>query len=65
MNPIVTKCRHYFCENCALKQFKKTSRCYVCNKQTGGVFNPAKDLMDKLQKATNTTCDDDSCESSD
>ncbi|EEB12299.1 RING finger protein 113A, putative [Pediculus humanus corporis] len=65
VNPIVTKCRHYFCENCALKQFKKTSRCYVCNKQTGGVFNPAKDLMDKLQKATNTTCDDDSCESSD
>nr|CAG4648069.1 EOG090X09Q6 [Moina brachiata]SVE93128.1 EOG090X09Q6 [Moina brachiata] len=48
-NPIVTKCKHYFCEACALKQYKKSQRCYVCGKQTFGVFNPAKQLMEKLK----------------
>lgn len=36
------RCKHYFCEKCALKQFKKTSRCFVCGTQTNGVFNVAK-----------------------
>ncbi|GAB0198934.1 E3 ubiquitin-protein ligase RNF113A [Grus japonensis] len=41
-NPVVTKCRHYFCESCALQHYRKSQRCYVCDKQTNGVFNPAK-----------------------
>ncbi|KAG2460498.1 R113A protein, partial [Polypterus senegalus] len=41
-NPIITKCRHYFCERCALQHYRKSKRCYVCNQQTNGVFNPAK-----------------------
>lgn len=41
-NPIITKCRHYFCEVCALQHYRKSKRCYVCNTQTNGVFNPAK-----------------------
>ncbi|CAG07238.1 unnamed protein product, partial [Tetraodon nigroviridis] len=41
-NPIVTKCKHYFCEVCALQHYRKSKRCYVCNTQTNGVFNPAK-----------------------
>ncbi|XP_048238059.1 E3 ubiquitin-protein ligase RNF113A-like [Haliotis rufescens] len=49
-NPIITKCKHYFCEKCALSQFKKSRRCFVCNEQTNGVFNPAKDLIKKLKK---------------
>lgn len=49
-NPIITKCRHYFCEVCALQHYRKSQRCYVCNTQTNGVFNPAKDLMAKIQK---------------
>lgn len=49
-DPIITKCKHYFCEKCALKHYKKTTRCYVCNVQTGGMFNPAKDLIAKLKK---------------
>ncbi|XP_036446412.1 E3 ubiquitin-protein ligase RNF113A [Colossoma macropomum] len=49
-NPIITKCRHYFCESCALQHYRKSKRCYVCNQQTNGVFNPAKELMAKIQK---------------
>ncbi|NXF95206.1 R113A protein, partial [Eubucco bourcierii] len=48
--PVVTKCRHYFCESCALQHYHKSQRCYVCDKQTNGVFNPAKELMAKLEK---------------
>ncbi|XP_009870311.1 PREDICTED: RING finger protein 113A-like, partial [Apaloderma vittatum] len=49
-NPVVTKCRHYFCENCALQHYRKSQHCYVCDKQTNGVFNPVKELMAKLEK---------------
>lgn len=49
-NPVVTKCRHYFCERCALQHYRTTPRCYVCDQQTHGVFNPAKDLIAKLEK---------------
>jgi RING finger protein 113A len=49
-DPIITKCKHYFCEGCALTNFKKSSRCFICNTQTNGVFNPAKDLIAKLKR---------------
>ncbi|KAM8945794.1 E3 ubiquitin-protein ligase RNF113A [Pelodytes ibericus] len=49
-NPVITKCRHYFCETCALQHYRKSKRCYVCNTQTNGVFNPAKELAAKLEK---------------
>jgi len=49
--PVVTKCKHYFCEKCALDQYRKSQRCYACGAQTGGVFNPAKDIMAKMEKA--------------
>lgn len=48
-DPIVTKCKHYFCEKCALAQYKKSARCYICNQQTHGVFNPAKEIISKLK----------------
>ncbi|XP_049631947.1 E3 ubiquitin-protein ligase RNF113A-like [Suncus etruscus] len=48
--PVVTKCRHYFCESCALQHYRTTSRCYVCDRQTNGVFNPARELTAKLEK---------------
>ncbi|XP_063228912.1 E3 ubiquitin-protein ligase RNF113A [Bacillus rossius redtenbacheri] len=48
--PVVTKCGHYFCEKCALAQYKKSTRCYICNQQTNGVFNPAKELSARLRK---------------
>jgi len=49
--PVVTKCKHYFCETCALKHYKKTKRCFVCEANTGGVFNPAKEIIAKMKAA--------------
>ncbi|OAF69735.1 Pre-mRNA-splicing factor CWC24 [Intoshia linei] len=48
--PVVTKCKHYFCEECALNHYRENKRCFVCDKQTNGVFNPAKQLSEKLKK---------------
>ncbi|BFZ00003.1 hypothetical protein BsWGS_03042 [Bradybaena similaris] len=50
-DPVVTKCKHYFCEKCALDNYKKSKRCFVCAESTGGIFNPAKELMSKLEKS--------------
>ncbi|EDW83331.1 uncharacterized protein Dwil_GK22373 [Drosophila willistoni] len=51
VNPVVTKCKHYFCEKCALAQYKKSQRCIVCSQQTNGIFNPAKELIARLKTA--------------
>jgi len=52
-NPVVTKCKHYFCEKCALQHYKKTKRCFVCSEQTFGVFNPAKDIIKRMKDQKN------------
>ncbi|XP_033625005.1 E3 ubiquitin-protein ligase RNF113A-like [Asterias rubens] len=52
-NPVVTKCKHYFCEKCALKHYKKSKRCFVCSQQTNGLFNVARDLIAKMEKIKN------------
>lgn len=57
--PIVTKCKHYFCEKCALENFKKSTRCYICNAQTQGIFNPAKEIIDKLKSENQENRDSD------
>ncbi|XP_059155222.1 E3 ubiquitin-protein ligase RNF113A-like [Physella acuta] len=49
-DPVVTKCKHYFCEKCALDLYKKSKRCFVCGEPTGGIYNPAKELISKLEK---------------
>jgi len=49
-NPIMTKCGHYFCEACALRQYKKTAKCFACNGPTSGIFNAAVKLVKKLKK---------------
>ena len=41
---VMCRCTHYFCEACALKQYKKSARCFVCGQQTSGIFNPAKGM---------------------
>ncbi|KAJ3000973.1 hypothetical protein HDV02_000042 [Globomyces sp. JEL0801] len=48
-SPIVTKCKHYFCESCALKHFAKTPGCFACSLNTQGVFNNAKDILPKVE----------------
>lgn len=51
VNPVVTKCKHYFCEKCALAHFKKSTKCFVCEKQTGGFFDPATNIIERLNAA--------------
>jgi len=48
-DPVVTKCKHYFCEKCALQHFRKSQRCFVCGQPTRGVFNPAKEIISRLK----------------
>ncbi|XP_019880491.1 E3 ubiquitin-protein ligase RNF113A [Aethina tumida] len=59
VEPVVTKCKHYFCEKCALERFKKSARCFVCS-QPVTVFKPAKELIERLNKAENEDCKSDS-----
>ncbi|CAK5089653.1 unnamed protein product [Meloidogyne enterolobii] len=40
--PVVTKCKHYFCEVCALQHYQKSKKCAVCGEKTDGVFNVAR-----------------------
>eukprot|EP00035_Acanthoeca_spectabilis_P024346 m.453412 g.453412 ORF g.453412 m.453412 type:complete len:340 (-) comp20495_c0_seq1:334-1353(-) len=68
-SPVVTKCKHYFCEKCALEHFRKTNKCFVCSAPTSGVFKPAKEIIKKTketaeaeegaQAAANAETDDD------
>lgn len=47
VDPVVTKCNHYFCEKCALERYKKTTKCFVCNHAIK-TFKPAKELIKRL-----------------
>ncbi len=49
-NPVVTRCEHYFCEDCALSHAAKTKRCFVCAENTGGIFNACKPLQEKIAR---------------
>ena len=57
-NPVVTRCKHYFCEKCALNHFKTSGRCYACGQQTMGVFNVAKEIVKRLKQTENITNED-------
>jgi len=48
VNAVVTVCKHYFCEQCALQHYTKDTRCAACRQQTQGVFNTASRLMEVL-----------------
>lgn len=47
-DPIVTKCKHHFCDSCAEKEC--IEKCYICDKPTSGIFKPAK--LDQLRKGS-------------
>lgn len=63
-DPVVTKCKHYFCEKCAVSHYRKSQRCYICNTQTDGVFNPAREIIQRIKKeesdAKKKQCESDS-----
>jgi len=48
VSPVVTKCKHYFCEKCFLAHNKKTTKCFACHTQTMGIFFVAKDMIKKM-----------------
>ncbi|KAG0456625.1 hypothetical protein HPP92_024413 [Vanilla planifolia] len=47
---VVTKCKHYFCEHCALKHHSKNKKCFVCNAPTLGIFNTAHEIRKRWHK---------------
>lgn len=55
VDPVVTKCMHYFCEKCALDQEKKTRKCFICQEPTLGIFNQPKQLIEKLKQKKEVT----------
>jgi len=50
VDPVVTRCEHYFCESCALGRYAKDTKCFVCNQQTLGVFNTAHKVLARQTK---------------
>ncbi|TFK70643.1 hypothetical protein BDN72DRAFT_838729 [Pluteus cervinus] len=52
-DPVVTRCNHYFCSACAIKRFARTPKCAACNAPTGGIFNRADKILEKINKKKN------------
>ncbi|XP_047325804.1 zinc finger CCCH domain-containing protein 1 [Impatiens glandulifera] len=48
VDPVVTRCKHYFCEHCALKHHVKNKKCFVCNQPTNGLFNTALEIKKRM-----------------
>jgi RING finger protein 113A len=49
-DPVVTQCKHYFCEQCFFDAYRKEPGCFICGKNTSGVAMPAKDLKRLLKR---------------
>jgi len=50
VKPVQTKCKHYFCESCAINRYMIDPRCAVCKENTNGIFNMAHKLAKKVEK---------------
>lgn len=44
-DPVVTKCRHFFCQACAIKRYSKNPKCAACGAPTNGIFNKADKII--------------------
>ena len=49
-DPVVTKCKHYFCDGCAIRNYASDFNCFVCGTATDGIFNAARDLIKHLKE---------------
>jgi len=49
-DPVVTRCGHYFCSACAIHRFARTPKCATCAAPTGGIFNRADKIIEKVEK---------------
>jgi len=54
-NPVVTTCKHYFCEKCAFEHFKTSKRCLMCQKPLNGIFNVANEIIEKMKGNSTAT----------
>jgi len=54
VNPVFTKCKHVFCEACALKQHAAKKTCFTCGAATDGSFISAKKYLADLSRAAAT-----------
>ena len=50
-DPVVTRCGHYFDSSCAIKRFSRTPKCAACGAPTGGIFNRADKVIERMKKA--------------
>lgn len=57
-DPVVTRCGHYYCSACAIKRFSKTPKCAACGAPTGGIFNRADKILEKLNAKKKLKQDD-------
>lgn len=48
--PVVTKCEHYFCEECFLNEYRRKKGCFICGKDTMGIAQPARKLSSLLKE---------------
>lgn len=58
-DPVVTRCGHYYCSSCAIKRYAKTPKCLACGAPTGGIFNRADKVIEKIHKKRKEKEDDD------
>jgi RING finger protein 113A len=49
-DPVITRCGHYYCSACAIKRYAKTPKCLACGTPTGGIFNRADKIIEKMNK---------------
>ncbi|KAN0034789.1 hypothetical protein ACTFIV_001321 [Dictyostelium citrinum] len=50
-DPVQTKCKHFFCEECALTHNRKNKKCALCGEPTLGTFiTPPKKILDQLME---------------
>lgn len=49
INPVMTRCGHYFCEECAIERMQINPSCPVCKAHLDGTLNVAKKLIAKLK----------------
>lgn len=50
VDPVVTRCGHYFDSACAIKRFARTPKCAACGAPTAGIFNRADKVIEKMRK---------------
>ncbi|KAJ9446276.1 Pre-mRNA-splicing factor CWC24 [Diplonema papillatum] len=46
-------CKHVFCAECAMDHDVKTGKCFLCGRQTAGIFNEARDVVRRLKESAN------------